>query len=175
MNTRRRCLAAGAAWPALIWTSALHAQSNAPVVIGWLSADSRDGDEGAVRAFNEGMAALGWKLGAQYLLEARYADGRVDKLPALAQELAAMKPAVIVALPSESVRAAARAAPTTAIVRAAGDSPLKGLVASLARPGGMVTGLSSVSDEVSLKAIELLIEASPKLQRIGFQIGRAHV
>jgi len=165
VDSRRRWLAAGAAWPALAWTGALHAQSNPPVVIGWLSANSRDG---GLNAFNEGMAALGWKIGTQYLLEERYADGRVDRLPGLAQELAAKKAAVIVALPSESVRAAARAAPTTPVVRALGDSPLTGLVESLARPGGLVTGLSTVSDELHLKVIEFLVESMPKLRRIGF-------
>jgi putative tryptophan/tyrosine transport system substrate-binding protein len=137
-GTRRRWLAAGAAWPALAWIGALRAQANPPVLIGWLSMRSRE-QRGGIDAFHEGMAALGWKLGSQYVLQERHADGHVERLPALAQELAALKPAVIVALPSEAVRAAARAAPTTAIVRAVGDSPLTGLVDSLARPGGMVT------------------------------------
>ncbi len=138
MNTRRRWLAAGAAWPALVWTGAVHAQAQAPVVIGWLDANSPDGAGAMLNAFNEGMATLGWKLGVQYRLEARHADGRVQRLPALAQELAAIKPAVIVALPSASVRAAADAAPTTPIVRVSGGSALTGSVQSLARPGGMV-------------------------------------
>ncbi len=168
MNTRRRWLAAGAAWPALVWTGAVHAQAQAPVVIGWLDANSPDGAGAMLNAFNEGMATLGWKLGVQYRLEARHADGRVQRLPALAQELAAIKPAVIVALPSASVRAAADAAPTTPIVRVSGGSALTGSVQSLARPGGMVTGLSSVSDEMSQKELELLIEAIPRLRRVGF-------
>ena len=168
MNTRRRWLTAGAAWPALAWTGGLLAQAKPPVVIGWLSMLSREQDRAGLAAFNEGMAALGWKLGSQYVLEERYAEGHVDRLPALVQDLAAKQPAVIVAMSSESVRVAARVAPTTPIVRARGDSALTGLVASLARPGGMVTGLSSVSDESSLKATELLLEAMPMLQRMGF-------
>ena len=168
VDSRRRCLVAGAAWPALAWTGALRAQANAPVVIGWLSTGSRNASPAMQGAFNEGMATLGWTLGAKYVLEERHADGRVERLPALALELAAKKPAVILALPSESVRAAARAAPTTPIVRVAGDSALTGLVHSLARPGGLVTGLSSVSDDVTLKVIELLVESVPKLQRVGF-------
>ena len=168
MNTRRRCLLATAAWPALAWTSALQAQANPPRVIGWLSAGSRVASPAMQGAFKEGMATLGWKLDVQYVLEERYADARVDRLPALALELAARNPAVIVALQSEAVRAAARVAPATPIVRVVGDSPLRGLVASLARPGGMVTGLSSVADEMHLKVIELLVEAVPKLRRVGF-------
>ena len=165
---RRSWLVAGAAAPALLWAGALRAQPKPPVVIGWLSMGSREQERAGLAAFNEGMAALGWRLGSQYLLEERYAEGHADRLPALAQELAAKQPVVIVALASESVRVAARVAPTTPIVRALGDSALTGLVHSLARPGGMVTGLSSVSDESSLKATELLLDAMPKLQRVGF-------
>ena len=167
MNSRRRWLATGVAWPALAWTGALRAQANPPVVIGWLIPVGRGGGQGAL-AFHDGMAALGWKLGSHYLLEERYADGRVDRLPALAQELAAKKPAVIVAWSTSAAKAAAAAAPTTPVVLASGDPLGAGLVTSLARPGGMVTGLSSVSAEMNLKVIELLMDALPKLQRIGF-------
>ena len=65
VGMRRRWLAAGAAVPALAWMGALHAQANAPVVIGWLGAATRDADRNQLNAFNEGMAALGWKMGAQ--------------------------------------------------------------------------------------------------------------
>lgn len=65
VDSRRRCLAAGVAWPALAWTGALRAQANAPVVIGWLSAGSRDASPAMQSAFKEGMATLGWKLGVQ--------------------------------------------------------------------------------------------------------------
>jgi len=167
-DVRRRLLVAGAALPAFGWTGTLLAQAKPPVLIGWLDASARERDTYRMKAFKEGMAALGWKEGVNYVLEERWAQGQMDRLPALAQELAALQPAVIVALPSEAVRAAARAAPTTPIVRARGDSPLTGLVDSLARPGGMVTGMSDVSDEMSLKMIELLVEAMPKLQRVGF-------
>ena len=168
MNTRRRWLAAGAAWPALTWAQALRAQANPPVLIGWLSATSRDGGLARLNAFNEGMAALGWKLGAQYVLEERHADGRVDRLPALAQEIAAKKPAVIVAEPVTSARAVAAAAPTTPIVLANGDPLAQGLVTNLARPGGMITGLSNVTSDMNYKVLELLVEVQPKLQRVGF-------
>ena len=168
MNTRRRWLAAGAAIPAIAWMDAMRAQASPPVVIGWLSTGSPDSDRPALNAFNEGMAALGWKMGSQYLLEERFADGRVERLPALAQELAAKKPAVIVAQPSSSARAVAAAAPTTPIVQAGGDPLASGLVTSLARPGGMITGLSTVSVDLNQKVVELLVESLPKLQRVGF-------
>jgi putative tryptophan/tyrosine transport system substrate-binding protein len=167
MNPRRRWLAAGAAWPAVAWTGALRAQTNAPVVIGWLLPGSR-GEARAARAFNEGMAALGWKVGTQYVLEERFAQGRADRLPALAQEIAAKKPAVIVAFTSVAARATIAAAPMTPIVIASGDPVSTGLVTNLARPGGMVTGISNVTFEVNLKLVELLLEAMPKLRRVGF-------
>ena len=168
VDTRRRWLAAGVGWPALAWMGALRAQANPPVVIGWLYANSPTGGDRLLDAFNEGMAALGWRIGTQYLLEERYADGRVERLPALAQELAAKKPAIIVALTSSSGRAAAQAAPTTPVVMANGDPLASGLVQSLARPGGMITGVSTVSGDLNQKVLELLVESMPKLRRVGF-------
>ena len=171
-DTRRRRIAAGLGLPALAWLAASQAQAQAqpkpPVVIGWLSSGSPDSDRLELKAFNESMAALGWRLGAQYLTEERFADGHVDRLPALAQELATRKPAVIVARPSTSARAAAEAAPTTPIVVVSGNPFSTGLVQSLARPGGLVTGLSVVSNELNQKVFELLVEALPKLRRVGF-------
>ena len=168
VGMRRRWLAAGAAVPALAWMGALHAQANAPVVIGWLGAATRDADRNQLNAFNEGMAALGWKMGAQYVLEARHADGYPERLPALALELAAKKPAVIVATLTPPAKAAAAAAPTTPVVMANGDPMSSGLVASLAPPGGLITGVSNVTRETSLKVIELLAEVLPRLKRVGF-------
>jgi hypothetical protein len=166
MNTRRKWMAAGLGLPALAWTGALRAQGNAPVLIGWLSANTRDTGRGGVNAFNEGMAALGWKLGAHYVLEERHADGRRERLPALAQEIAARKPVLIVAEPSNSARLAAAAAPTTPIVLANGDPLGSGLVTSLARPGGMITGLSNATYNIYQKVVELLAEALPRLQPV---------
>jgi putative tryptophan/tyrosine transport system substrate-binding protein len=170
MNTRRRWLAAGAAWPALAWTGVLHAQANPPVIIGWLETDKRERSSLRPKAFHEGMAALGWKQGAQYVLEERYAEGRVERLAALAQEIAATRPAVILANGSSSAKAATAAAPTTPIVLSGGDPLTAGLVTSLARPGGLITGVSSVLSEAGQKAIELLVEAMPKLRRVGFLV-----
>lgn len=170
MIARRTGLAVGVGLPALAWVGSLWAQTNAPlapVVIGWLSIGSRNGRD-LQNAFTEGMAALGWKLGAQYVLEERHGEGQVARLPALAQELAAMKPAVIVAWPSVAARAANQAAPTTPVVLLTGDALAAGLVTSLARPGGMITGSSNMAADTNLKVIELLVESVPKLRRIGF-------
>jgi putative ABC transport system substrate-binding protein len=169
MNNRRKLLVAlGAA--AFSPRMAL-AQSKQPVLIGWLNGGSRQMDESSFAAFKEGLAALGWKEGPQFVIEERWANGRSERLLALAQELAAKKPAVIVAAPSTAVRPAAQAAPNTPVVQATGTSPVAvGLAASLARPGGMVTGVTNIIAEVSEKHLELLLAAAPKLRRIGFLV-----
>jgi putative tryptophan/tyrosine transport system substrate-binding protein len=155
MSTPRRWLTTGAAWSAGLWAGALRAQTNPPVIFGWLETTSHEGGSWGPKAFHEGMAALGWKLGAQYVLETRYADGVVERLPALAQEIAATRPAVIVASGSTPTRAAGAAAPTTPVVLFNGDPLATGLVTNLARPGGLITGVSNVVSETRQKVIEL--------------------
>jgi putative ABC transport system substrate-binding protein len=122
-------------------------------------------------AFKEGLAALSWKEGAQYVIEERWANGRVDRLSSLADELAARKPAIIVAALAAAVVAAAEAAPRTPIVFLGGeDLVAQGLVKSLARPGGMITGVTNVLAETAEKHLELLLAAAPKLRRVGIFI-----
>ncbi len=171
-STRRAFLIAAATWPALAWAGAVLAQSKkAPTVIGWLNFSSRELGGGSLTAFKEGLAALGWKEGQQFVVDERWADGRIDRLQALAEELAARKPAVIVAAPSQSVAAAAKAAPKTPIVHATGSDPVAaGFAASLARPGGMITGLTNIVTDVQEKFVEFLLATAPKLKRIGFLI-----
>jgi putative ABC transport system substrate-binding protein len=119
-------------------------------------------------AFKEGLAALGWKEGSQLVIEERWADGRYAPLQSLAEDLAAKKPAVIVAAPVTSVRAAAKAAPKTPIVMATGGDPVAtGLVKSLARPGGWITGLTNLNFSIAEKYLELLLAAAPKVKRVG--------
>ena len=74
MNTRRRWLASGLALPAWAWMGVAHAQAKQPLVIGWLAADTRGGP----KEFTQALAALGWNAGADYVLEPRFADGRVE-------------------------------------------------------------------------------------------------
>lgn len=114
------------------------------------------------------MAPLGWKEGSNYAFEERWADGFADRLPTLAGELVAKSPALIVATPAVAARAAAKAAPKTPIIYIGGDPVSAGLAASYARPGGMVTGFSTVNTEVSEKYLELLLAAAPNLRRVGF-------
>ncbi|MBI3917027.1 MAG: ABC transporter substrate-binding protein [Betaproteobacteria bacterium] len=174
LASRRAFILAAAAWPALAWMGAAFGQSKKPpVVIGWLNSGSRTRGGRSLPAFKEGMAALGWKEGSNYVLEERWAEGRGDRLRTLAEELAARKPEVIVAAVGNATAAAARAAPKTPIVQANGNSPVSfGLAASLARPGSMVTGVTNIITEISEKYLELLLAAAPKLKRVGFLVDR---
>ncbi len=141
------------------------------MLIGWLHTGSRAANGRNLAAFREGMAALGWKEGSNYVLEERWAEGRRDRLSSLAEEVAAKKPALIVAAQVIATAAAAKAAPKTPIVQASGNSPVNlGLAKSLARPGGMVTRLTHIAFEVSEKYLELLLAAAPKLKRVGFLV-----
>jgi putative ABC transport system substrate-binding protein len=166
---RRQFVLAGASWPALAWAGTAFAQAKkAPVLIGWLNTDLRELSGQYFTAFKEGLAALGWKEGSQVVIEERWANGRVDRLQPLAEELAAKKPAIIVAALSAAVLAAAKAAPRTPIVMASGSDPVAlGLVKSLARPGGLITGSTSVVANVAEKYLELLLAAAPKVKRVG--------
>ncbi|MGH8700118.1 MAG: ABC transporter substrate-binding protein [Burkholderiales bacterium] len=166
---RRNFILATAAWPLAARAGAVLGQpKKAPVLIGWLHGGSREANGHIFAAFKDGLAALGWKEGSQVVFEERWANGWIERLQPLAEELAAKKPAVIVGLGS-SVRAAAKAAPNTPVVQAGGADPVAaGLVKSLARPGGMITGVSSIQSEISEKLLELLLAAAPKLRRIGF-------
>jgi putative ABC transport system substrate-binding protein len=166
VNNRRSLLIALGA--AALSPRAVLAQAKQPILIGWLNSDSRELSGHYLSAFKEGLATLGWKEGAQYVIEERWANGRVDRLPSLAEELAARKPAIIVAALAVAVPAAAKAAPKTPIVMASGVDPVaQGLVKSLARPGGWITGLTSVSANVAEKHLELLLAAAPKVRRVG--------
>ena len=167
MNTRRSVLIAFSV--ALLMPRAAFAQvEKTPVVIGWLSLGTRKIGSRSLDAFREGLAALGWKEGTQYVIEARWAGNQADRYAATAEELVASKPAVIVTTSHYAARVANRVAPNIPIVQGTGTNPVPRLAASLARPGGMLTGLTNLSTELSEKYIELLVEVAPKVRRVGF-------
>ena len=117
-------------------------------------------------AFLQGLHELGYVEGKNILIEWRSADGHLDRLPALATELVLQKVDVIVPDASNATRAAKKATAEIPIVMAYDLDPIgNGFVASLARPGGNITGLSSVAPEISGKQLELLKEIVPKLSR----------
>ena len=171
MNARRRLIIALGACASVAGT--VFAQSKRPpVVIGWLDSGQRpEADKGHLAEFKRELATLGWKENVNYVLEALYAAGQLNRLSPLAEELAAKTPALIVATPAVATIAAAKSAPKVPIVQVTGSSPVStGLAASLARPGGMVTGLTSLSGVLSAKYLELLLAAAPKVKRVGFLV-----
>lgn len=154
---------------AAAWPIAARAQGQRPALIGWLSFASREANGQLLVALKESLATLGWNEGTQFVVEERWADGQFDRLQPLAEELAAMKPKIIVAFPGQSVRVMAKAAPGTPIIFAqTGDPVAAGLVKSLAHPGGMITGVSNVAQDITEKHLELLIAVLPELRRVGF-------
>ena len=117
-------------------------------------------------AFRQGLADLGWVEGRNVVFEFRYADAKPERLPALAAELVQANVDIIVTNAAQPVEAARKATSTIPIVMAAvGDALGGGYVASLARPGGNITGLTLVATEQSGKRLELIKEISPGLSR----------
>ena len=169
---RRLFIAGAAAWPMMGWAPCAAAQSKrTPIVIGWLHFDSHKAGASSLVAFKDALAALGLKEGTQIFIEARWAEGRPDRIPALADELAAKKPAVIVSVSGQVTSILAKAAPDIPIVQASGTNPVEiGLAAGLARPGGMVTGITNLNIELSEKLVELLVAVDRKLKRVGFLV-----
>jgi len=121
LSTRRLLILAAAAWPALAWAGAAVGQSKRPAaVIGWLTSTSLAENGPALAAIKEELATLGWDEGTNYIVDERWADGQRDRLPALAAELTARTPALIIATPLPAVQAAAKASTNIPIVQAGG-------------------------------------------------------
>jgi putative tryptophan/tyrosine transport system substrate-binding protein len=135
--------------------------------IGYLALISLSSIPGRIGAFRQGLRELGYVEGKNIVIEWRSAEGKPDRLPALAAELVRLKVDAIVTAGPPSTRSAKQATATIPIVMAFDDDPIgSGFVASLARPGGNVTGLSALSPEISGKQRELLKEIAPKLSRV---------
>jgi len=142
-------------------------QQNKIARIGFLAINSVSSSATSVEAFRLGLRQLGYIEGQNIIIEWRYADGRSDRLPDLAAELVRIKVDVIVTSATSPTEAAKKATNTIPIVIASHNDPIgAGLVASLARPGGNVTGLSNIAIELSGKRLELLKEMVPKLSRV---------
>ena len=135
--------------------------------IGFLIGVSPSAFAARTEAFRQGLRELGYVEGKNMVIEWRYAEGKLDRLPALAAELVRLKVDVIVTAAPSSTRAAKEATSTIPIVMAYDSDPVgNGFVASLARPGGHITGLSSLAPEISGKQLELLKEIVPRLSRV---------
>src|SRR5512138_590527 len=138
-------------------------QARKTPLIGFLSESRQPWDE----AFQQGLNALGYIAGQNVTIEYRYADGRFEQLPGLAADLVRLNVDVIVAGGTHSIRAAKDGTSVIPIVMAVTADPVgSGFVASLSRPGGNITGLTSLSTDLSAKRLAVLKEMVPRLVRV---------
>ena len=136
--------------------------------IGFLDASTASGSAVLVDAFRQELSKLGWIEGKNITIEYRFAEQKRERLPELAADLVRLKVDLIVVTGVQPALAAKKATTTIPIVMASAPDPVGvGLVASLARPGGNVTGLSSLAPELNTKRLEILKDAVPKLARVG--------
>ena len=156
---------------AVVWPIAGRAQQSAgkaPREIGMLSPFSRSDSEAWRIAFRRGLRELGWVEGENIRIEYRYAEGKAERLPELVADLISQKVEVIVVAVNTDALVAAKATKTIPIVMAsAGDPVAAGLINSLARPGGNITGLSQMATDLAAKRLEMLKEVAPNLSSVG--------
>jgi putative ABC transport system substrate-binding protein len=156
---------------AATWPLAARAQQPAGRVyrVGYLTIGSREQTLHLIKAFEEGLQSLGYRAGENVVIEYRFADGEMERLPALAADLVRLGVDIIVTGNNPQTVAAMKATTTIPIVMANSADPVSpGLVASLAHPGGNVTGFSlDTGDEIFGKRLQLLTETLPNLSRVG--------
>ena len=168
MKEKVICVALGV----MLLARSLPAQAQQPAKIfriGFLSATSPSTNSARREAFRQGLHELGYVEGKNIVIEYRYAEGKLDRLPALAAELVRLKVDVIISGGPAATRPAKEATVTIPIVMAQDTDPVgNGFVTSLARPGGNITGLATLSPELSGKQLELLKEIVPRISRVAF-------
>jgi putative ABC transport system substrate-binding protein len=148
---------------AAAWPLAARAQQTAMPVVGWLSASTPESDALILRPFRQALNAQGFVEGRNVAIEFRWTEGQIDRLPGMAADLVQRRVSVIVTTASVPAINAAKAATATIpiVFQTAADPVAFGLVASLNRPGGNVTGATSLNVEVGAKRLELLHELVP--------------
>jgi ABC-type uncharacterized transport system substrate-binding protein len=154
----------------VLLTAAPHAEAQQPKKVphvGVLAGGSASSDKARIDALRQGLRELGYMEGKNLVIEYAYADGKTNRLTELAAKLVHLKVEVIVTAGPSATRAAKQATTTIPIVMAQDSDPVaSGLAASLARPGGNITGLSRLSPELSGKQLELLKETVPTLSQL---------
>jgi ABC-type uncharacterized transport system substrate-binding protein len=150
----------------------VNAQTGKVVRIGFLDDSSASSIVVRLETFRQELSKLGWINGKNVTIEYRFAEGKLERLPELAADLVRLKVDLILVRSTGPALAAKSATTTIPIVMASGGDPVgAGLVASLARPGGNVTGFSGLSPELITKRLEILKDAVPKLARVGLLQG----
>jgi putative ABC transport system substrate-binding protein len=149
-----------------------HAEAQQPKKVPRIGYMSGSGDPKTpgyqIEAFRQGLHDLGYIDGKNILIEYRYAEGNLDRAPALIAELVQLKVDILVVTSLTAIRAAKQATKTTPIVMETNQDPVAtGVVDSLARPGGNITGLTRLGRELSAKRLELLTEVVPGILRVG--------
>jgi putative ABC transport system substrate-binding protein len=175
MITRRIFLGASAI--AMPWPLICFAQQQAVKIarIGYLDAASSDFASSRVEAFRAGLRDLGYVEGRNIVIDYRWANGKYERLPGLAKQLIEKEPDVIVGGGTPAIQSAQRATTAIPIVMAGTADPVgAGFVASLSRPGGNITGVSTINADLSRKYLELLRVALPRLSRVSVLINPDH-
>jgi len=173
---RRREFILGLGGATALWSLAAHAQQAATPVIGFVNSSSPHLYAPFVRAWQQGLAETGYAEGRNVAVEYRWAEGRYERLPELAAELVRRRVAVIAATGGSVAPLAAKDATTTIPIVCVfdGDPVAFGLVASINRPGGNVTGISMVASIIEAKQLELLHELVPKARVIAILVNASN-
>jgi putative ABC transport system substrate-binding protein len=150
-------------------------QAGRTVTIGYLGNSSPSLESNAVEAFREGLRQLGYVEGHNLIIKYQWAEGQQERSAVLAAELVRLKPDVILTSGTPGTHAAKQATQSIPIVTAvAGDPVATGLVSSLAKPGGNVTGLATLNEELEGKRLEIFKQVVPKLSRVAVLLNPAN-